>query len=294
VLTAAERSEGKRQAELWLGRGVSAAAPGPGAPSEQTATAAVPKTVLPAEGDKPSPPSAVAAVAPLPPRVPSLADAEKALAEAMRSMRCAALRQTTNDHGRLVIAGTVPDESEKARLLRVIADFAPEYRPELRVRLVPPPLCQSLASFASLRAASIVADAPPARLAGSGATLREGDPIRIEVEAGKYPVNLRIDYFSLDGRVMHMLPNERTPAVTLPAGGKRVFGSGEDWRAGGAPFGTELILVVATPKPLNLGERPLIEDAATYLPALERELRRSAVAAEPNLLATLLVETSAR
>jgi hypothetical protein len=212
----------------------------------------------------------------------------------MRSVHCAALRRTTNDQGRLVIAGTVPDESEKSRLFGLLAEFAPESRPEFRVRVVPPPLCQSLAGFDRLRAAAIVADGPPARLVGSGETLHQGDPIRIEVQAGHYPVNVRIDYFSLDGRVLHMLPNERTPAVTLPAGSKRVFGSGEDWRAGGAPFGTELILVVATPKPLDLGRRPVVEAAAAYLPALERELRRSAAAAEPNLLATLLIETSAR
>ena len=132
---------------------------------------------------------------------------------------------------------------------------------------------------------------------GPGATLKEGDPISIEITAGDYPVDLRIDYFSLDGQVLHMLPNEKMPSVRLGAGSRRIFGSGggEDWRAGGPPFGTELILVIATPQPLDLGKRPTVEDAAIYLSALEKGLRqRGAAAAKPNLLKTMLVETRAK
>ena len=94
-----------------------------------------------------------------------------------------------------------------------------------------------------------------------------------------------------------MLPNENMPSVRLGAGSRRIFGSGggEDWRAGGAPFGTELILVVATPQPLDLGKRPTVEDAAIYLSALEKGLRqRGAAAAKANLLKTMLVETRAK
>jgi Domain of unknown function (DUF4384)/Sel1 repeat len=297
VLTDAERGEGKRQAELWLRRQAPGSGPAPSGPAEQVTSAAA-ATVAPAPGsDGPSrSPPTVASVAPQPARPrPSLADDEKALVEAMQRVRCASLRRSIDDRGKPVIAGTVPDEGEKSRLLGVLAAFAPENRPEIRIRVVPPPLCQSLSGFDSLRAASIVADGLHARLQGSGSTLREGDPIRIEVRAANYPVHVRIDYFSLDGRVLHMLPNQKMPAVTLAADDKRVLGSGDDWLAGGPPFGTELILVIATPKTLDLGLRPLVEDAATYLSALERELRRSATTAvEPNLLTTMLVETRAK
>lgn len=56
-----------------------------------------------------------------------------------------------------------------------------------------------------------------------------------------------------------------------------------------------MILVVATPQPLDLGKRPAVEDAAIYLSALEKGLRqKGAAAAKPNLLKTMLVETHAK
>jgi hypothetical protein len=228
---------------------------------------------------------------------PSYTDGEKTLAEAMQRVQCGSLRKTTNEQGKPVITGTVPDDTERSNLIRVSNVLPPEHRPEIQVRVVPPPLCRSLLDLDSLRTASVVVDGPDSRLNGGGTILREGDPISIEIKAGDYPLNLRIDYFSLDGQVLHMLPNENMPTVRLAAGAKRIFGSGggEDWRAGGPPFGTELILIVATPQPLDLGRRPAVEDAATYLSVLEKGLRqRGTGAAKPNLLKTMLVETRAK
>jgi hypothetical protein len=322
VLTAAERGDATRQAELWRqqrtgqstilariapqrgeapGASRAAAAPdrevksGPCPPDSPEGTKCA---VAPPQTEVPSKSPQLAVVTPPPaPSHPSHASDEKALAEAMRRVQCGSLRKTTNEQGRPVITGTVPDDSERSNLIRVSSALAPEHRPEIQVRVVPPPLCRSLSELDGFRTASLVADDLHARLNGSGATLREGDPISIEITAGDYPIDLRIDYLSLDGQVLHMLPNENTSVVRLAAGTRRIFGSGggEDWRAGGPPFGTELILVIATPQPLDFGKRPTVEDAATYLSALEKGLRqRGAEAAKPNLLKTMLVETRAR
>jgi len=86
--------------------------------------------------------------------------------------------------------------------------------------------------------------------------------------------------------------------VTLVAGQTRVFGqpgAHKVWAAGGAPFGTEFISVIATPAALDLGvaRRP-VEPADDYLRDLRAALsQRPAGAATPNIAAVLVVHTAA-
>ena len=161
------------------------------------------------------------------------------------------------------------------------------------------PLCHSVVALNAIRLAGLLADGNLGlRLANGAALLREGDLIQIEVRAPAYAVNLRIDYFSIGGQVLHLWPNNDETAVTLVAGQTRVFGqpgAHKVWAAGGAPFGTEFISVIATPAALDLGatRRP-IEPAEDYLRDLRAALGRTpAPASTPNVAAALIVHTSA-
>ena len=97
---------------------------------------------------------------------------------------------------------------------------------------------------------------------------------------------------------VHMLPVDKTSKARLAAGTTQIFGpdgSGENWRAGGAPFGNEMILVLATPQPLDLGARPNVEQAVAYLSSLERALRKSGPTQRlQNLFGTILVKTQSK
>jgi hypothetical protein len=196
-----------------------------------------------------------------------------------------------------VVSGIVPDEGQRARLLQIAERVPAAGRPEISVQVVPPPLCRSLVSFDKMQGSGAVAQGGlEVRLAGGSSELREGDPIRVEVKGAQEALDVRIDYFSLDGWVRHMWPNPAEPVARLPAGGKRVFGEGGDIRAGGAPFGTELIVVIASRGPLELGSRRQeAELAAWYLVDLESALRRNreGVGTSPSV-ATLYVQTRAR
>ena len=162
-----------------------------------------------------------------------------------------------------------------------------------------PTLCHSVVALSAIRLAGLLADGNLSlRLANGTAQLREGDLIQIEVRAPAYAVNLRIDYFSISGQVLHLWPNNDETAVTLVAGQTRVFGqpgAHKVWAAGGAPFGTEFISVIATPAVLDLGaaRRP-VEPADDYLRDLRTVLGRTpAPASAPNIGAVLIVHTSA-
>jgi hypothetical protein len=221
------------------------------------------------------------------------------LNQALRQIECASLSARATG-GAAVISGTVPSQDQRAKVEQVAARLFPDSRPELNLEIVPPPLCQVLAELHGMRAAGLVTETGlTLRLNNGGARLRQGELIELAIQAPPQAVQLRIDYFSLDGQVLHLAPSTELPAAQLAAGTTGVFGRngrGRDWIAGGAPFGTEVIAVFATPTALSLGvPRPPAEKALDYLRDLKRALgRANPGSATSNAMALLLVHTSAR
>jgi hypothetical protein len=220
------------------------------------------------------------------------------LTDVLKRVDCASLQGTISPQGTATITGTVPDPEERNRLVQVVTRLSAASLPKVNVEIVPPPLCRALVEFDDMRLSGLASDGIGLKLISAAGRLREGDLIKVEVRAPGYPVNLRVDYFSLDGRVLHMWPNMEEPVVELGARETRVFGDprkakGKVWNAGGAPFGIEFIAVTATPQALDLGSsRPEVESAASYLRELEDALKKPAKASSA-FVATLLVHTSA-
>lgn len=85
-----------------------------------------------------------------------------------------------------------------------------------------------------------------------------------------------VDYYSIDGGVLHMLPNEAYPEnLGSP---DLVFSLGEadsarNWSIA-APFGTEIVVVLSSPVALFDSNREEIEFASGYLSALRDRLRQ--------------------
>lgn len=244
-----------------------------------------------------SPPQVVAVVPA--PKAPAAKPPLVGLNDALARVDCAALHGRTAADGSAIVTGSVPDAEQKNKLLQLAAEYFPSGRNEIAVDIVPPPVCHSLVTLEQLqRSGATAGNALGLRLESGGNRLREGDPIALEVRAPDYPVEVRIDYFSLDGRVLHFEPDPGQAPPEVAAGATRLFGTaatGQDWRAGGAPFGTELIAAVATPVPLNLGERPRVEEAAAYLDVLKQAVDKiDATSGRPALIARLPVKTSGR
>lgn len=222
-----------------------------------------------------------------------------ALNAALGQLNCSAVTaDLSRPSGGPRLSGVVPDADAKAQLIALASRYFPNKPPEMDVVVSTPSLCRSFAALAVLRRDGLVTEGElSARLVG-GDGLREGDPIKIEVHAPAWAVSLRIDYFSLDGQVQHLWPNDEESEAKLTTGAARTFGDGtrgKVWKAGGAPFGTESIAVIATPQPLNLGSaRPAVENGANYLRDAAAALAKSKAVDEPNLLATILVTTHAR
>jgi hypothetical protein len=221
------------------------------------------------------------------------------LNQALKQIDCASLSARATG-GAAVISGTVPSQDQRAKVEQVVARLFPDSRPDLNLEIVPPPLCQVLAELHGMRAAGLVTESGlTLRLTNGGTRLRQGELIELAIQAPPHAVQLRIDYFSLDGQVLHLAPSSELPAAQLAAGTTGVFGRngrGRDWIAGGAPFGTEVIAAFAAPTTLSLGvPRPSAEKALDYVRDLKRALgRANPGSAATNAMALLLVHTSAR
>jgi hypothetical protein len=129
--------------------------------------------------------------------------------------------------------------------------------------------------------------ARPACYAGLAAyRLAEGERLVLELAGPDFASHVTVDYFTAGGNVAHLQPAAAPGTGTvaaeayarrLEAGGRLVIGDG---RAGpvhteypvGPPFGRELILMLASRKPLLADPRPAVEPSAAYLAALDRAL----------------------
>jgi tetratricopeptide (TPR) repeat protein len=219
------------------------------------------------------------------------------LDRALKQIDCAALRTRISGRGWPLISGAVPDSDQKAKVVQLAARFFPGSQPTINVDVVPAPLCQSLVALNALGVTGLLTEGSLGlRLNNGSSQLRESDPIKLEVKAPAYAIDLLIDYFSVDGQVLHLIPAGGEAIPRMAARETRLFGSvnGQIWKAGGAPFGTELISVIGTPVLLDLGSsRPQVEPAADYLRDLKRAFGRSSPEpGHPAVVATVLVTTA--
>jgi len=109
--------------------------------------------------------------------------------------------------------------------------------------------------------------------AGNSNDMKEGDTLMVDVTTPNYPTYLEVDYFVLDGHVVHLLPNALQPENQAPPRHTATVGNLDNWMIG-APFGTEMLVLLATPVPLFDGLRPDSEAAPEYLRALDNQLAR--------------------
>ncbi|MGC8475719.1 MAG: serine/threonine-protein kinase [Acetobacteraceae bacterium] len=138
------------------------------------------------------------------------------------------------------------------------------------------------------------------RLAGGDDRLHDGARIRPRVTMPRFAGYLRVDYLGHDGSVVHLYPTaadpvqhfKAVPSQRLAAGSVLRLGDGGPgqplWEVG-PPYGTDMIIAIASSQPLQLVHAPAnIEASASgYLLGLAAAIR-SAEASGAQVTATLL------
>ena len=103
--------------------------------------------------------------------------------------------------------------------------------------------------------------------------LTEGDSLVVDVTTPGYDSYVNIDYYVLDGSVVHMVPSPRIKDNQAPPHYTATIGGAGDWIVS-KPFGQELVVMLITPAPLFDAARPESEPRADYLRALDNRLKQ--------------------
>ena len=102
---------------------------------------------------------------------------------------------------------------------------------------------------------------------------RDGDHLIVEHPGFEKSRYVAVDYFTHDGQVLHMFPTPKNQDNFLPADRPLLLGdpqrSPENWQIG-PPFGRDLLLVIASGRPVYDGIRPQVERTVDYVAALRR------------------------
>ncbi len=256
--------------------------------------------VVPMEG--PAPESAATEPAMEPETASATPETEPAAAEtvlnglhrALASIRCADLRAEMVDDA-LMVAGTVTSADDRDRVLEIISSLPAGAAHPPAVDIASPLLCEPLLLLEPLRTANDARGEPLALAVASGGTaLTGGQDLVLDIRVWDIAGHVQVDYFTVDGSVVHLLPNPLEPDVRLAAGTARRLGERDGrtrfWTIG-PPFGHELIAVVVSSAPLFPTPRPETEPAADYLPDLKRAL--AGPAAENAVASALFIATRA-
>lgn len=103
---------------------------------------------------------------------------------------------------------------------------------------------------------------------------REGDFITITLKAPEYDGYVYLDYYQIDGNVVHVLPDPETGEAKISLGTQITVGTPESGVTYEVfpPFGRELLVLYASPEPLFDQARNEFEDGIYYLKILRQRL----------------------
>ncbi|MGF6382298.1 putative Ser/Thr protein kinase [Paraburkholderia atlantica] len=232
------------------------APPSAGANEGSTTTGGAAATATPAPAPKPA--LTLAAIAPTLAQVP-----------------CSALSGAVQDHA-LTVRGFLSQRYGAARLKETLAALPGVETVSLDVR----PLADDKCDFVKTLAPFLVRNWQAGRAASlhmrpPSGLLTENDSLVVDLKAPPFDSFATVDYYQLDGHVVHMVPSRLWPDNQMQAnGGPYTIGStAGDWTVS-KPFGSEMVVLVVTPVPLFDKLRPESEARADYLRALETRLKQ--------------------
>jgi serine/threonine protein kinase len=232
-------------------------------------------------------PQAVAPIVSRPPEV-SLAS----VMPIIEKIPCAALHVAVED-GVVDVHGYVSRQLDVKRLEKDLAAVPGTRKVSFSLTQVAPDKCAIIELYAPYwttnakteQRASIETRAKAGELA-------EGDPLVVDVTTPPYDSYVNVDYYSLDGGVVHMLPSPRAENNQAPGNYSATLGDLGQWIIS-EPFGDELVAVVFTPERLFDGLRDEHESGPEYLAAVRERLERIADASgKDKIIADFVVITT--
>lgn len=238
---------------------------------------------LPTPAPQPSPQPAPAA-APVPPRIDFRAAAQAAAA----APPCSLLDGVSTDQA-LSVSGVLRRGGE-AQIRRVLADRAvPSSAATLNLQNFEGPYCGALDV---LRQVAAPAGAMPRVQIVGIQPLQHAELLRLDVQMPDRASHLYVSYIMKSNEIVHLVPSQpQAPGARVRLGDPRPGFPG--WEVD-EPYGTDLIVVFASERPLFAQPRPVIEPLDDYLAALGTALRDARMQNSQVAARAVVVETVQR
>jgi serine/threonine-protein kinase len=209
------------------------------------------------------------------------------IGQALHGARCALADATLQDTGGLSVSG-LSDAATGESLRRQLGEVPGIPTIAWRMQTVDPVFCPTLAM---LQPISPLGGGPGPgvglTLRGNRTVLQDGEAILPRVTMPDFAGELRVDYLAHDGSLAHLYPTAADPAAKLVAQPSRRLSAGErialgdpgpgkpQW-ASGTPYGTDMIIAVASSVPLHVSAPNNAEDKGdAYLAELGRAIEQA-------------------
>jgi serine/threonine-protein kinase len=223
-------------------------------------------------------PAPVAEVTPPPPpTTPEPEALRDRIAQWANGRSCAVLGGDVGDGGSVALNGLAGNQLIED-LRWGLTSFVPTGQIEWGVIGVDPIFCPALNALHQITPAFGASGGPRLGLQmANGATrLADPAPIRVQLTMPDFPSWLHVDYVAHNGVVQHLYPQLAEPKNAITADQPRTFAPGTPVHLGhpswqiGPPYGTDMIIAIASSDPLFDHARPTNAEAAdVYLRDLQ-------------------------
>ena len=199
--------------------------------------------------------------------------------DAIRSIECGSLSARVSETGQEVtLSGYVPSDAARRELAKSLGSLPLVTRVRAdSLAVLPRPHCGLLEQLKQLGASASGSSAGEvAKLARNDIPrFVEDELLRVEMTAPDFPAYLYVDYYDSRGGVTHLVP--------APGANARQFAARQRYMRGltgldvtiAPPFGLDVIVTVASPRPLFSAPRPDWERADLYLGELRTAIQRA-------------------
>ena len=218
----------------------------------------------------PPPPAGVSAVPVMPGRQPI---SFTAIAPVLAKIPCSALSASTRE-GVIDVKGFLSQQYATASLKAALAKIPGVESVNLDVQQIAERECGMVDLLAPFWTRSRLSGASIRTRAAAGQMV-EGEPLVLDLATPAYDSWVHVDYYVLDGGVVHLLPSVRARDNQAPPSYRATIGGLGNWTIS-KPFGSELIVLMTTPEPLFTGLRPENESARDYVRALKKQVQQMA------------------
>ena len=209
-------------------------------------------------------------VVPRPPNITN-ENIEKKLKYLISKTQCSKLSGTLNNEGNLTLTGFARKREDLNNIKSEMAAIGVQVT--LNTELRPWPQCEVLLTLNDVLVKSN--DLQLTVSGGNTATLKEDEPLVIEVTTPGYPSYLYLTYVQANGDALNLVrPLDNTPSPIDP-NTHLIFGNGQKGNGKfkiSAPFGNEILVAIASSKPLFDNNLPKNQIERAYLTQIRQAL----------------------